>query len=78
MSVVGELKGEVIESGEQSIRLVDVNCEVPAGGFVEVVGGVQNSSAVKPVRVTALGEDFNVENYNKLCDFINGSYSHLF
>ena len=77
VSIVGELRGDVVESCGVSVRLLDVQCECPGQGIVEVVGTLENSSAIKPVRITALN-DFNIENYNKLVDLANGDYNQLF
>mmetsp|Transcript_13400 Transcript_13400/g.39878 ORF Transcript_13400/g.39878 Transcript_13400/m.39878 type:complete len:112 (-) Transcript_13400:81-416(-) len=52
--------------------------EVPTSGCLEVVGTVGDDGSLSPARVTPLGDDFDLANYEALVELANGKYASLF
>jgi hypothetical protein len=49
--------------------------------YVQIVGKVEAQGpilSVSALNVTAAGNNFDMENYNKLVELSNGKFSHLF
>mmetsp|Transcript_16014 Transcript_16014/g.24029 ORF Transcript_16014/g.24029 Transcript_16014/m.24029 type:complete len:119 (+) Transcript_16014:59-415(+) len=82
VAVVGTLKdGMVIEASDGgSIRIIETDTiTMPSSGIVEILGSVENSSAVKPIRVTSFGDNFDLKNYEGLLTVMKDpAVSHLY
>mmetsp|Transcript_4604 Transcript_4604/g.13998 ORF Transcript_4604/g.13998 Transcript_4604/m.13998 type:complete len:107 (-) Transcript_4604:185-505(-) len=52
--------------------------DLPGSGVVEVVGTKLNGTCVKTMRVTSLGDDFDLAVYEGLVQHVNGKYRDLF
>ncbi|KAJ8609964.1 hypothetical protein CTAYLR_008083 [Chrysophaeum taylorii] len=83
VSVVGQVAGPdlVRTSDDVEVRLAlsgSSEAMPQPGYYVEVLGTVQNSSCIKPLRVTSFGEQFDLKNYDGLVELANDKYRRLF
>jgi hypothetical protein len=86
VTLICEMAGETDQNGNPKMVCPDgtvIFARLPAGErigtrFVQMDGKVADSTVLDVTNLTAVGDDFNMGNYDKGLGLMHGQYQHLF